>query len=181
MQRTSCAPRSDALRHTRALAWFLALAVQSANAAWGQTPVVQPRLELIAAIDPPTAKLGAPVIVKFILRNVFYRRVAVADNGPEMDYKLVVVDRSGKELKRTDLANRLYSGTYILLRTASFDLDLFEEIRAEIDVTKMYQVTQPGTYVVSAIRGGIYPDPGDDKNSGLEKAFSNPVRFKVVR
>src|ERR1700691_3275180 len=135
----------------KALGCFLVLAVLTANAAGAQTfPINHPpghpivpsrRLQVLATVEPASAKPGAPIIVKLILKNVFYKDVKVSDISSEVDYELEVVDRAGKELTRTAFGDRLYWGKYVLLHTDGYELDLFQEVRSEIDVTKIFQLT----------------------------------------
>jgi hypothetical protein len=178
------------------LAGFLVLTVAGANIAHGQSAGVNhpanhaiipsERLQVRAAIEPASAKSGTPIIVKLVSKNVWYNVVTVSDYGADVDYELIVVDSAGKEAPRTAAGERLFRGEYVLLRTMPAYLDPGKEIRAEIDATKIYQLTQPGTYYMWATRDPFRGSPdeptptGDVSKLPIERAFSNPVQFTIV-
>jgi hypothetical protein len=180
----------------KTFAGFFVLTVLGANIAGGQTPGIhhQPnraiipsdRIQVRAAIDPASTKAGTPIVVKLASKNVWYDTVTVSDYGAEVDYELIVVDSSGREAPRTPLGDQLFRGQYVLLRTAVTYLEPGQEIRAEIDVTKIYQVTQPGIYYMWATRDPLPGSPDEPKLTGdlsklpIERAFSNPVQFTIV-
>jgi len=175
----------------KAVISLLALVILGASAAAGQTsganhPIIDSwRLQVLATMEPASAKAGTPIIVKLVLRSVWYRVVNVSDISPGNDYELVVVDSSGNKLSRTRYGDQLFRGEYVLLHTDLAYIEPGQEIGSEIDVTKIFQLDQPGIYYLWAIRGGIWPDPDDfvkpTVDSPIEKAFSNPVRFAIVR
>jgi hypothetical protein len=178
------------------LAGFFVLTVLGANVGRGQAPginhppnhaiIPSERIQVRAAIDPASAKAGTPIIVKLVSKNIWYDVVTVSDYGAEVDYELIVVDSSGKEAPRTARGDQLFRGEYVLLRTAVIYLEPGKEIRAEIDVTKIYQVAQPGTYYMWATRDPFPGSPDEPKPTGdqsklpIERAFSNPVQFTIV-
>jgi hypothetical protein len=169
---------------------LLALAVLSGDAVRAQTsdrPIIpSDRLQVHAAIEPASAKAGTPIVVKLIAKNIWYNTVTVSDYGAEVDYGLIVVDSLGKEAPRTRLGNQVFRREYILLRTAVTYLEVGQEIRAEIDVTKIFQLTQPGIYYMWATRDPFPGSPDEPKLTGdlsklpIERAFSNPVQFTIV-
>jgi hypothetical protein len=175
---------------------LLILAVLGANIAGGQTPgihhppdhaiIPSERIQVRAAIDPASAKAGTPIVVKLISKNIWYDTVTVSDYGVEVDYELIVVDSSGRQLPRTLLGDQIFRGAYVLLRTAVTYLEPRQEIRAEIDVTKIYQLMQPGIYYMWATRDPLPGSPNQPKLTGdlsklpIERAFSNPVQFTIV-
>jgi hypothetical protein len=177
-------------------ALFCLVVLLAANAARGQTPGIKhppnhsiissDRLHVRAAIDPATVKAGTPIVVKLISKNIWYNVVTVADNSTDIDYELIVVDSSGKELTRTPYGDGLFRGEYVLLHTGVSYLEPGQEIRAEIEVTKIYQVTQPGTYYMWATRDALPGSPDEPKLTvdpsklPIERAFSNAVKFAVV-
>lgn len=100
---------------------------------------------------------------------------------------MIVADGKGNELKRTAFGNRLYWGKYVLLRTDAHDLEPGEQIASQIELTRIYEVTQPGTYYARASRGRTSPDLDEEAKSTVEeekrpiaRAFSNPIQFTVV-
>jgi hypothetical protein len=180
----------------RTFGCFLILVVLGANIARGQTAGIKhppgraiapsDRLQVRASIDPASAKAGTPIVIKLVSKNIWYDTLIVSDYGSEVDYELIVFDSSGKELRRTRLGNQLFLGEYVLLRTAVTYLEPGQEIRAEIEVTKIYEATQPGTYYLWATRDPLPGSPdelaptGDQSKRPIERAFSNPVQFTIV-
>jgi hypothetical protein len=175
---------------------LLALTFLGANIAGGQTTgihhppnhaiIASDRIQVRASIDPASTKAGTPIVIKLISKNIWYDTVTVSDYGAEVDYELIVVDSSGREVPRTRLGDQLFRGEYVLLRTAIIYLEPGQEIRAEIDVTKIYQLTEPGTYYMWATRDPFPGSPDEPKLTGdlsklpIERAFSNPVQFTIV-
>jgi hypothetical protein len=180
----------------KALGCFLVLTMLSASIALGQTAginhppnhaiIPSDRIQVRAAIDPVRAKAGTPIVVKLVAKNIWYNVVGVSDYGSDVDYELIVVDSSGKEATRTPYGDRLFRGGYVLLRTMLIYLEPGQEIRAEIEVAKIYQLTQPGTYYTWATRDPFRGSPdeptptGDASKLPIERAFSNPVQFTIV-
>jgi hypothetical protein len=170
--------------------WLLALAVLSGNAVRAQTTdratIPSDRIQVRAAIDTASTEAGAPIVVKLISKNIWYNRVTVSDYGAEVDDELIIVDSSGKEVPRTRLGDQLFRGEYVLLRTAVTCLEPGQEIRAEIDVAKTYQVTsrESTTCGPLAPRSPVPPTKpkltGDLSKLPIERAFSNPVQFTIV-
>ncbi len=164
--------------------FMLALAVLSGNAVRAQTsdrPVIpSTRLQLKATIDPASAKLGTAITVKLVLKNISSKVVRVADTSPEYDYELIVADSKGNKLILTDFGDGLYQGKYVLLRSSAIDMEPGQEVQSQIEVTKIYQVNQPGVYYLRANHRNIVPDPADQAKSSVERAFSNPVQFTVI-
>jgi hypothetical protein len=183
----------------KALGLLIAISVSGANLALGQTPgktfaaereprpvVASSRIQLRAAVDAASVRSGVPIVVKLLLRNASSTLVSVGDSRPEYDYDLTVTDGSGKELPRTALGNQLLRHEYSVLHSDSHDLEPGQEIEAEIEITRIYQVSQPGTYYMRAVFHAIWSDlPGqsksvDESKRPTEKAFSNPLQFTVI-
>jgi hypothetical protein len=175
---------------------LLALAVLGANIVGAQTAgihhppdhaiIPSDRIQVLAAIDPASTKAGTAIVVKLISKNIWYDTVAVSDFGSDVDHEIVVVDSAGKEVPRTAAGDRLFRGEYVLLHTMLAYLDPGQEIRAEIEVTKIYQLTQPGIYYMWATRDPLPGSPDEPKRTGdlsklpIERAFSNPVQFTIA-
>jgi hypothetical protein len=177
----------------RALLCLLTLAGSNLIVAIAQTPgnehpiAASTRLRLTATIDPSSAKLNTPIMVRLALKNVSSKVVSIGDTSPEYDFELAVADSAGKEPPRTALGNRMRAGKFVLLRSNRIDIEPGQEVVSEIDVTKIYEITQPGTYFLRADHRNILPDPDAAHNSTveeskrpIEKAFSSPIQFTVV-
>jgi hypothetical protein len=173
------------------------VAIVSGNRANGQAvrvdsrphpAVASTRLQLHAEVGPTSANRGVPIIMSLRLRNGSSGAVRIADTSWEYDYELVVTDASGKEPPRTELGRKLLAGDYVLLHSESVDLKSGQEIEASLDVTRIYQLIQPGTYYARATRSRVFPDSADEatlsSTSGgprpVEKVFSNSVQFTVL-
>ena len=179
---------------------FFAVALAGAGAVFGQMPGVESRpnpvkastrLQLVASVEPASAKAGTPVLISLRLKNVSAKQVAVPINAFEYDYELFVTDASGREPPRTPLGQRIFLGKYSLLKSDGTDLDPAQEIEASLDIAAIYQITQPGTYYVQAFRTHLLRDPADTaprpvssvveaSKIAIEKAASNVVRFTIV-
>ena len=183
----------------KALGFLTAIAVLGPSVAPGQTPgqtfraerdarpiVASTRMQLRAAVDAARVKLGTRIVLSLLLKNVSSALVTVGDSRPEYDYDLTLTDGSGKELPRTALGDQLFRHEYSILHSDSHDLEPGQETKAEIEITRIYQVTQPGTYYMRAVFHAIWSDlpgeskPVDESKRPTEKAFSNPIQFTVV-
>ena len=183
----------------KALGFLTAIAALGASITLGQTPgqtfraerdarpvVASTRMQLRAAVDAVGVKLGTRIVVTLLLKNVSSALVTVGDSRPEYDYDLTVTDGSGKELPRTALGNQLFRHEYTILHSDSHDLEPGQEMKAGIEITRIYQVTQPGTYYMRAVFHSIWSDlPGESKpveesKRPTEKVFSNPIQLTVV-
>lgn len=154
-------------------------------------PVVpSKRLQLLMALPSRTVKLGAPVLAKFTLRNTSATAITVGVFTPEYNYELTVTDASGKELPRTPLGERLLRRDGIGGSTTADEIDPGREIEAALDISRIYQLTSPGTYLVRAVRNAILGDraemeqrarnPGE-RPSFVEEAISNVVQFTITQ
>jgi len=124
-----------------------------------------------------TFKLGTPIVLKVTIKNVALRPVWIHVTGPEHDYELTVVDDSGKEPSRTDFGKSLLderSGSAMQM-----PLQPQEEKQVGIDVTKIYQLTKPGVYIVRLGRV-VLPDPAENQNAFVERTYAWPIAFKIV-
>jgi hypothetical protein len=149
----------------KALTSFLALTFTVATSVRGQVPenerpiVVSTRLKVTAAIVAASGKLGTPIAVQLVSRNVSSKVVRVIEIVPELDYELVVMDSSGKKLSPTAFLDRMLHTNYDFgSRDPRRELEPGDEVRTEIAVTKIYQINQPGVYYLWATR-----DPSDDE------------------
>jgi hypothetical protein len=136
------------------------------------------RLRLTAEVEPKSAKPGEPVSLKLVLKNVSSAPVRVNDNLlAERTYELTTVYADGSEAPRTALGRRLLEergGSSMLVILAPG-----EEIQSVLDITKLYDVRQPGTYYSRATRV-VLPKTDAEIGQTVEKAFSNPVVFSVT-
>ncbi len=147
------------------------------------------RLQLTASVESATARLGTPVLIKLRLRNVSASSVTVVATANDVDYELFVTNAFGKEMDRTPLGKGIFQGVE-QSRASMRHLDPGQEIEAQIDVTRIYNLKQPGTYYVQVLRSQIVPDPSPPRPYGnsnsdairipLEKAVSNKVQITIT-
>jgi len=136
------------------------------------TPVTKAslRAQLVAHVEPAIVKRGSPVTVKLSLKNVSRDPVRVLDTFDEQDYEFLVVDGSGTEAKRTDLGRHLIEDEKRAFRASLRLIEQGETVEASIEVTKIYELTEPRTYYVRVMRT-LLPasDKADPKT--VEKAY----------
>jgi len=100
------------------------------------------------------------------------------ESGPEYDYELTVFDESGKEPARTEL------GEYLLHEKGFSSLQLTlqpqEERHVVFQVTKIYQLTKPGSYIARLQRVIPATSPENAK-AFVERAYSAPIGFKIIQ
>jgi hypothetical protein len=80
------------------------------------------RLQLQVEVDPPTAGPGAQVFAKLRLKNVSPTPVSLDDSFPENDFRLTVVDVSGREPTRTEWGEKLIHGPLVVQRVVLLSL-----------------------------------------------------------
>jgi hypothetical protein len=136
------------------------------------------RLQLTAIAEPPGARLGGTVILKLRLKNVTSKVIRVGDSGFDTDYDLDVADRSGNVVARTDFGRSLLDG--VLLRSTSRDIAPGEEVPAELEITRIYDLRLPGLYYARAVFRAMSAEDPEDNKRFAEQAFSNPVEFTIL-
>jgi hypothetical protein len=134
---------------------------------------------LVAEVAPAIIKRGSPVTVSLTLNNISGDTIRLTDTFKEQDYEILVVDSAGKEVKRTDFGRRLREERKDFRRVLVL-LNPGEKIEAEVEITKLYDLTEPKTYYARVMRTLL---PESDERADpkvVEKAISNPVAFTVV-
>jgi hypothetical protein len=148
------------------------------------------RLQMLASVEQAVVKAGEPVKMHFHYRNVSSKDVWLADNGWEQDYELIITNASGVEAALTDRGNRWRQlGVTIEMRLLSAEgprrVSPGEEGQEVVlDLTKFYQLTQPGTYSARIICRSLRPDPDElakPDTKFVEKGISNLVQFTIAR
>jgi hypothetical protein len=173
----------------KALMIFLVLTFIGATSGRGQVPendrsiVVSTRLTVTATIVAASGKIGTPIVVKLVSKNLSSKVVEVADAIPELDYELVVIDSSGKKLPPTAFLDRMLHTNYNYgAHSPRHEMKPRQEIRSEIEVTRLYQVNRPGVYYMWAMREPFDDQgrpPFEESKRPIERAFSNPIQFII--
>ncbi len=129
-----------------------------------------PGYKVTVAIGSASVKIGRPIIVKLSSKNVSPKVTMLAEVSPDTDYGLIVVDSSGKELPRTAFGDEiLYANIEYGAQPVRREMKPGQEIRSEIEVTRIYKVNQPGVYYMWAYRDPS-PDPGDRVKPPFEES-----------
>lgn len=162
------------------LATAFLLNVGSGQQIHNRTRMLSTRLRLYAEADPASVKAGSPVTIRVRLQNISSRTVRLGDSEPIFNYGIAVTDAFGNEPPRTDLGNRFLHGTVQGLRQDVIDLRSGEEERAVLEVTKLFQLTRPGTYFVRVNRGAIWTEKDEDNDKFIEEVFSGAAQFTIV-
>jgi hypothetical protein len=138
------------------------------------------RLQLQFEVDPAGAKPGGQVFARLRLKNTSAKVVQLEDSFPDFDFRVTVVDASGREPATTERGESLLHKPFAPLSTKELDLQPGEEQQITIEITRLYQLAQPGTYYARAVRNGVWPEAAEDNKRFREVAYSNPVEFKIV-
>jgi hypothetical protein len=86
----------------------------------------------------------------------------------------------GKEPPRTEWGDKLLRGEVWSISQQDFDLEPGKEEQAVLDITKIFQLTQPGTYFVRINRFGIWTEKDGDNDKFIETCYSPTVQFTIT-
>jgi hypothetical protein len=141
---------------------------------------VSTRLQLQLEVAPPIAALGGKVFAKLKLKNVSEKPVSIEEASPEVDYDVTVVDAAGREPERTAWGRKKLAGGYAVLRSMAMRLQPGEERQVNVEITGVFNLTEPGTYYVKVEFRSIYQDDPEENHKIAEIAYSNTVELKIV-
>jgi hypothetical protein len=144
-----------------------------------RTPITSTRLQLFAEVKPAGVKPGGPVTIEVKLKNVSSKNVHLGYSEPIFNYGITVVDMFGKEPPRTEWGDKLLRGEVWSISQQDFDLEPGKEEQAVLDITKIFQLTQPGTYFVRINRFGIWTEKDGDNDKFIETCYSPTVQFTI--
>lgn len=174
---------------------FSAIGLMGLGVAHGQavkdpvnpSPVrVSSRAQVIASLGEARAKLGEPIILHYHLKNVSSQAITLRYIGA-YDYWVMVTDAAGMELPLTKEGGRL-RGPPSPGSTMRGSLGPgAEEHDQVIDVSKLYRLDRPGSYLVRiARRMGVppgLPQPEtlqESANVPIEEAVSDLIPFTIT-
>jgi hypothetical protein len=124
---------------------FLAAIVPALNAQ-GSSPI---SLKIALVGDSP--KIGSEILLRVTLTNVTQHKITLASGWPEQQYKVDLRDDSGKPVPTRE---------YYQFGTLSYvDSAPGGSREDDLELSHMYQLTRPGTYVVQVTRKSAH-EPG---------------------
>lgn len=137
------------------------------------------RMQLVAEVLPVSAQPAGKIFVKLTLKNVSSKYVSLSDGSePRADYSITVRNASGMEPPKTQFGELIGAGIGGS-RRAQYDLGPGKDHPITIEITALYQLTEPGTYSVRVARHiGTVLD--EDNKKYREVAYSDPVQFTIA-
>jgi len=138
------------------------------------------RLQLTAQPERARQATGGPVFIKTKLSNVHSRSVRLSLTQQEFDYRVTVTDASGVEAPLTEWGKKLKLGEAFPIRQTTSDIEPGRDEQVTVEVSKVYDLSRPGTYTVRVVRNGVWPESEEDTRRVIEQVTSNPVSFTIV-
>lgn len=118
--------------------------------------------------------------MKLTLKNNDRDPIHVMDTFVEQDYEILVVDDTGKEAKRTNFGRHLVEDERKADRAILLLIEPGQQVEASVDITKIYNLTEPRLYYVRVMRW-LLPESDDKIDPKIvEMAVSNPCAFTLV-
>lgn len=145
---------------------------QSSGQAGGAFSRKSNRVRLVAVVNKE-AKTGT-LVLSWSLKNISQVKIHFQDNNLFRDYKITVMDRSGKTVQLTRRGQDELTGSYFISHREAFDLRPGEEKTKEIEIAAYYEVQPSGLYTI-AVERQIKTENG----KGMEKAQSKAIKFRL--
>ncbi len=116
---------------------------------------------LFIRTQEPTTKAGSEVNIWVTLENTSPHEIGILKSAPELNYSVEMRDLSGKAVPDTEYGRKLKAAETVGISTSSVIIPLKpnEIIEDQITVSKLYEMAQPGKYMVRVLRV-IPPDLG---------------------
>jgi len=118
-----------------------------------------PRFSITISVQPTSLKVGSPLTCYATLTNtsneMVYLFASVQWMG-ELDFKIDVRDEQGKRAPLTEYGRQVKGESPIpIVQNATADVILHpgESFKREIDLSKVYNLAQPGKYNIQTERG----------------------------
>lgn len=121
---------------------------------------------------------GEPAIITLTVRNLSTQDLVAQESNPEEDCEIFVKDRQGREASLTNHGKFLRRPNHMVinLRNTYETLKPGAETSDSIDVAHLYDLRQPGTYLVTAVKDHGLTFGGKPLAQPLR---SNPVEIEV--
>lgn len=156
---------------------WVAATAQSTNP--GGPPVVaSSRLLVHFEVENQLAKVDSPVFVQLLLKNVSTQPLRLLNPWTEQNIKVSVVDQAGNAVPLTKEGERTFHPEAIL-RNEEILLNPGKTEWAAIEITRLFQLRQPGKYSLQASRS-VKAETPEQARAADERGFSNVVTFTVV-
>lgn len=139
---------------------------------WGR---VSEGFQLSARLEKELVGPCEPVILVVVMRNASKGILSLAESSPERDYKFVVKDDQGASIPLTRYGKRLMDSTEEF-RLVTLKMKSQEEIRSEILINRIYDMTLSSTYSI-IVKRNVFRQDG----KGLAEVISNVVKVKIAQ
>lgn len=130
--------------------------------------------QLSARAEKEVFAPNEPILLQITLKNVT-KRTLVHVVGSHEDYPVIVKDEEGKNVPPTRY-KRQRDSRRTSFAHGSMDIDSGEEVKSDILVNRMYDMTKSGTYFITA----SHSVPNSDKTRAV-RVMSNTVQVKVLK
>lgn len=132
-------------------------------------------LQLAVSTEKENFTAGEPISLAVSARNNG-RKVLVLENTfhPEWDYKFDVRNEAGETVSLTGEGRRLMKDISIYAST-NIEINPGEEVQKDFLITKLFEMTTPGTYSIAVNRQFFVPDL-----DGYRTAISNTVKVTIA-
>jgi hypothetical protein len=140
---------------------FLTVTVPALNAQ-GSSPI-----SLKIALVGESPKVGSEIRLRVTLTNVTQHQITVAAGWTEQLYKVDLRDNSGKPVPKKEY--------YEFGSFSNVDVAPSGTREDDLELSHMYQLTRPGTYVVQVTRKS-----GHEPGLGTENAKSNVLVLNIA-
>lgn len=142
----------------RSFARFLPLAIITAGSVSCFAQEAKPPLIISISTPDPVIKLGADIRLDLVIKNTSQQdvRFARSKGDAEFDYEIDARNQNGKEIPETAYGHKIHSkeSTNTLRRGGMVLITLVpsQEYTQSTTLNKIYDFSEPGTYVIQVQR-----------------------------
>jgi hypothetical protein len=131
--------------------------------------------QLSAGIENKQFRIGEPIVLKLTIRNSTKQVLYLTETSPESDYKLLVKNEYGERVPLTEFGQRLLNNKEEF-RVIGVKVKSGEERKDSIEVSRLHEMTVPGTYSITASR-----TVKNRNGKGWSEVVSNTINITIVR
>lgn len=121
----------------------------STEDAWGAT---SEGFQLSARLRKERVRSGEPILLKLTLKNATVKDLCLERRGVEREYQLEVKNERGERVPPTEAGMTLINNAGEDWSHYGVKLGPGKKIQDEIEVNKLWEMTAPGTYYITATR-----------------------------
>jgi hypothetical protein len=146
---------------------------------WG--PITE-GFQLSVAADKETYRLGNPVVMSVLVRNVSGRPLGFTQSDPQIDYDVECVGSDGKIAPLTTYGQRFHGSESVIIHAGGVRLKPAESFEHVLPLDKLYDVSRVGMYNVTVTRK--VPKENAPKTNGppqFAEIKSNTIRVTLLR